>query len=313
MENVKNIFAVDDLQLADEARNFTNYEKDEVIEVYIKKSSWDTDFEFEKISISKNSPDFEEIIKNSATREELIANGSVEDDKKLMEDDNELPIVETINLIEKSNTENTQSINLYDFEKSFDENFKNGEVKKYILLEVRGKDDFSIIKPSNLPTPQSKIIIDIEAIEKHSNMEFALIDYDTIFGTRFTTFIKYNSDFLACDERVFFEGLLIKYKGFGYKPFYWSKEVIFKETGIKKDRATKIISRFIDLGIISTEIKRSVVSNRPQQITYFCLNADKIFDLIPQLFKDRENIQIVEKNLKEYLSPFYRETPEILR
>ena len=56
MENVKNIFAVDDLQLADEARNFTNYEKDEVIEVYIKKSSWDTDFEFEKISISKNSP-----------------------------------------------------------------------------------------------------------------------------------------------------------------------------------------------------------------------------------------------------------------
>lgn len=313
MENVKNIFAVDDLQLAEEARNFTNYEKDEVIEVYIKKSSWDTDFEFEKISISKNSPDFEEIIKNSATREELIANGIIEEDKKLMEDDYELPIVETINLIEESNTENTQSINLYDFEKSFDENFKNGEVKKYILLEVRGKDDFSIIKPSNLPTPQSKIIIDVEAIEKHSNVEFALIDYDIIFGTRFITFMKYNSDFLACDERVFFEGLLIKYKGFGYKPFYWSKEVIFKETGIKKDRATKIISRFIDLGIISTEIKRSVVSNRPQQITYFSLNADKIFDLIPKLFKDRENIQIVEKNLKEYLFPFHSETSEILR
>ncbi|MDY3521063.1 hypothetical protein JSO54_02130 [Riemerella anatipestifer] len=313
MKPKKNIFEVDDRLLAEEAQNVRNYEEDEIEEYYIKKSSWDADFELEKISISKNSPDYEEVIKNAATKEDLIKKGIIEEDKKLMKDNCELPIVEPINIIEDHNAENSQSISLYDFEKSFDENFDNENVKKYILIEVRGKDNFSVINPSNLPTPQSKIIIDIEAIEKHSSMEFALIDYDTIFGTRFTTFIKYDSDFLACDERVFFEGLLIKYKKFGYKPFYWSKEVIYKETGIKKDRASRIISRFVELGIISTEIKRSVVSNRPQQITYFDLNSDIIFDLIPKLFKDREDIFIVEKNLKEYLSPVYRGTSEILR
>lgn len=201
--------------------------------------------------------------------------------------------------------ENVKEVNLYDFTKSFDENFEHDKSYKYMLIRVDTWKSVGIINPTEnfLPTPQSKCLIDFDKAEEYSSLEFGLIDYDTIFGTRFTTFIKYNSDFFACDERVLFEGILIKFKAFGFKPFYWSKEVIFKETGIKKDRATKIINRFVELGIISTEVRKSKIGNRPQQITYYTPHSDKIIDLVPEIFKGREEIQIVENDLDKYLLP----------
>lgn len=201
---------------------------------------------------------------------------------------------------------NVEEVNLYDFTKSYDENFEQDSSDKYMLIRVDKYKSLGIIDPSKnfLPTPQSKCLIDFDKAEKYNSLEFGLIDYDTIFGTRFTTFIKYNSDFFACDERVLFEGILIKFKAFGFKPFYWSKEVIFKEIGIKKDRATKIINRFVELGIISTEVRKSKIGNRPQQITYYTPHSEKIVDLISEIFKGRDEIQIVENDLEKYLLPW---------
>lgn len=201
-----------------------------------------------------------------------------------------------------------KEIELYDFNKTYDENFATGSSKKYILFEVDKIRNMHVTDPyDNLfPTPQSKCLVNFDQVEEYSSLEFTAIDYDTLFGTRFTTFIKYNSDFFACDERVLFEGILIKFKAFGYKPFYWSKEVIFKETGIKKDRATKIIDRFVRLGIISTEVRKSKIGNRPQQITYYTPHSEKIIELTPEIFKGREEIQIVIKDLEKYLGPVFK-------
>lgn len=301
-----NYFEVDDQLLAYEAMN-PNFIRDnnESIEIYLKKSSFDKAFELIKREIRKDDPNFKSIVERAATEEEIRSYFSEIQDSKSVSD-----------FSQKSNFKEDledDTIELYDFEKTFDENFEGETKKKYILMEVRGKNDQSIINPSNLPTPQSKIILNFEEIEKHSSIEFALIDYEALFGTRFTTFIKYNSSFFSCDERVFFEGLLIKFKRFDFKPFYWSKETIFKEIGVKKDRATKIIERFSKLGIISTEIRKSVVDNRPQQITYFNVNSERILELVSQIFISHNENYSAEMHLEKYLAPVLNKSTNILK
>lgn len=199
-------------------------------------------------------------------------------------------------------------IELYDYTKTHDENFKDNSNPKYILFKVDKLKSMSVSEGifNHIPSPQSKVLVDFDKVDEYSTLECYPVDYDTIFGLRFLTFIKYNSNFFQCDERIMFEAFLIKFKAFGHKPFFWSKETIFKEVGIKKDRANKIIKRFEELGIISTEVKKSVIANRPQQITYFNIKADKIFDLIPQMFEGRDEIQIVERDLEKYLGPIYK-------
>ncbi|WP_298156127.1 hypothetical protein [Flavobacterium sp.] len=194
-------------------------------------------------------------------------------------------------------------IELYDNHKSVDENFENGSSKKYILIEVDKNTSFSVANVASvIPTPQSRCLIDIEKVEDYGSLEFIPIDYDTIFGLRLLSFEKYKSDFFQCDERVMFEAFLIKYQRFGFKPFYWSKEVIFEEVGIKKDRATKIIEKFINLGIASKKCVSSFINNRPMQINYFDLNPDKIIELLPLIYLERESISM-ETEIKKYLIP----------
>ncbi|PQL90744.1 hypothetical protein [Apibacter adventoris] len=210
---------------------------------------------------------------------------------------------------EKDNIPDYHKIELYDYNKTHEENFKSGSDKKYILIAVEGNKHFTVTNSEFIfPTPQSKCLVDISKVEEFSNLEFIPMDYDTIFGTRFTTFIKYNSNFFLCDERIIFEALLIKLKSFDYKPFYWSKEMIFKEAGIKKDRATKIIERFKELGILSTEIKKSIINSRPQQITYYTLHPEKILELLPKIFEGRDNLKSIENELNTYLKPILKKS-----
>jgi hypothetical protein len=194
-------------------------------------------------------------------------------------------------------------IELYDNYKTFDENFEFGKNKKYVLIEINGSKDVSVASiGSVIPTTQSKCIIDIEKVEDFSSLEFIPIDYDTLFGLRFLSFIKYNSNFFVCDERVMFEALLIKYKAFDFKPFFWSKEKIFEEVGIKKDRATKIIEKFIELEIITKQLIKTTIENRPMQINYYDLNPDKILELLPKIYVERDAINI-HTEIKKYLIP----------
>ena len=114
-----------------------------------------------------------------------------------------------------------QEIELYDNQKSFDENFEKGSSKKYVLIEINKNQEFYISNMTSvIPNPQSKCIIDIEKVEEFGSLEIIPVDYDSIFWVRLLSFEKYKSSFFLCDERVVFEAFLIKYKRFGFKAFY---------------------------------------------------------------------------------------------
>ena len=196
-----------------------------------------------------------------------------------------------------------QEIELYDNQKTFEENFERGKNKKYVLIEIDKNKVFSIANVASvIPTPQSKCIIDIEKVEDYSSLEIIPVDYDSFFGLRLLSFQKYKSDFFLCDERVMFETLLIKYQRFDFKPFYWSKEKIFEEVGIKKDRASAIIEKFIELGITSKKLIKTQIDKRPMQINYFDLNVDRIIELIPKIYLERDSVNL-ETEIKKYLIP----------
>lgn len=196
-----------------------------------------------------------------------------------------------------------QEIELYDNQKTFDENFEKGNDVKYILIKVDKHKKFLVSDYATvMPTPQSKCIIDIEKVEEYSSLEVIPIDYETLFGLRLLSFMRYKSSFFLCDERVMFEALLIKYQRFGFKPFYWSKEEIFNEVGIKKDRSTKILDKLIGLGILKKELKRSFINNRPMQINYYELNADRIIELMPEIYDETDRVHL-EAEIKKYLFP----------
>ncbi len=197
---------------------------------------------------------------------------------------------------------------LYDFTKTFDENFEDGSEYKWTLICIEKNGLMEVRESYNLITPQSKFIFNASKAEEYGQFEFAIVDYDSIFGTRFTSFMKYNSNFFSCDERVMFEAMLIKFKAFKYKPFYWSKNEMFKEAGIKKDRATKIIKRFEELGIITSELVKTVLGNRPMQITYYNIVSEKVIELLPQIFEGRDDNCNMNLEIKKYLSPSIKES-----
>lgn len=192
-----------------------------------------------------------------------------------------------------------EEIKLYDPCKTREENFKDGITEKYFLFAVGRNGNIS--PNTQIPDRFSKVVVDLNTIEEHSVPEFAIVDYDCLFGVRMMSFIKYKSNFFTCDERVFFEALLIKYRAFRHKPFFWSKGVIWKEIGVKKDRATKIVRQFCELGILSAEVRKSMLDGRPQQITYYEPIASRIMELIPEIFGDREDDGFISE-LEKYLN-----------
>lgn len=196
--------------------------------------------------------------------------------------------------------EEHKEIKLYDFDLSLEENFSDGFSEKYILFKVNKSGNVIVEETRNiLPNPQSKCVVNIQDMEESDTV---IIDYESIFGIRLLSFIEYDSNFFSCDERVFFEAIIIKYKSFDFKPFYWSKQIIFDELGIKKDRADKIISKFISLGLLSTHVVTRSSDGRPQQITYFDLKVAKLIELLPKIIKDFDNKNLMH-DIKKYLIP----------
>jgi len=201
--------------------------------------------------------------------------------------------------------ERSEKIELYNHDITLEENFQENNNPKYILVKVT--EDGSMAVENNTPslTPFDKIVVNMNVYD-YSAFENYMIDYDTIFGTRLLTFMKYDSNFFVCDERVFFEALLIKYKKSDFTSFYWSKEKIFKEVGIKKDRSEKIISRFKELEIISVEKKTRTFEGKPQQVNYFFLHPEKVIELLPKMFgeEDEENFIFPgHRDIQKYLKP----------
>ncbi|WP_045970791.1 hypothetical protein [Flavobacterium sp. 316] len=209
--------------------------------------------------------------------------------------------------------EGFEEIEVYDENKTFEENFKSGKSVKYLLNKVT-KDDGLMIGTNDyfLPTSLSKCVIDIEKVEKYGDLIFVPVNYDAFFSYNLLSFKNYNSNFFLVDERIMFEALLIKFKSFDYKAFYWSKEKILEEVGIKKDRSTKILGKFIKLGIVSKELKKSFIDNRPMQINYYNLIPDKIIDLLPDIYKEKDDNGLEAKMIK-YLMPVLNEKKHITK
>ena len=110
---------------------------------------------------------------------------------------------------------------------------------------------------------------------------------------------RYNYDYFNCEEVVFFEYIVVKGMAFKKKTeFFHSSETIRKETGIKKHSLNSIISRFEDLGIISTEIKGM------PRVKHFKVHFPKIVELIPKIYQLSENGKL-SSNFSKHLSDFF--------
>lgn len=193
--------------------------------------------------------------------------------------------------------ENT--IKLYDFNLLFEENFLHDDEDKHIVIRISAKDnkiDLMFDKSSVCLSSPKKLL-------QVSKLHFLIWDYDSIFGTRYNIFKLYNKDFFDCQERVFFESLIIKFKRNKFTPFRWEKTKIGMELGIKRNKRDSIIKRFKELGIIKTATLKSIKNKNGFENSYFFnLDCQRIYDLLPTIFSEFD-YKKVENNIFNYLSP----------
>ena len=191
-------------------------------------------------------------------------------------------------------------IPVFNPEIDFEENFNTGP--KYLVLPI-DNNEFGYYQNRKLIAPGTKIIsgtIDFEAFI-YSEQLSIIVDYASMFGVRLNRFMLYNPNYFNCDERVFFESLVMKYRYFKFKPFYLSYKTIFNELGIKKDRAVSIRRKFENIGILKSEIVTSSINGKPSQITYYELNLDLILNLLLKIYKDEDDIYDCKNDVEKYL------------
>lgn len=194
-----------------------------------------------------------------------------------------------------------EEISLYDQTKTHAENFSDGKRVKFAMLPIFKEKPSEEIDFTPLLHAGSKIVLKREELFANygEGYAFLMTDYDSIFGIRLLSFQRY-TDFFSCDERVLFETMIIKFRSFGFKEFYYSLPSIYKELGIKESRAKTIIKRFIDLGILSKNVKSKSIYDRPTQVSYYKLNLKNIVNLLPKIF-DKEHIEKVQHDIDKYL------------
>lgn len=200
-------------------------------------------------------------------------------------------------------TEETEII-FYDESKQFDENFLDGSTVKYVLLPIYKDNSYDKKDYTKLLNAGSKVLLNRKKVmDKFSEgLNYFVLDYDPFFGLRLLSFQKYKPHFFNCEERILFETLLIKFHQFKFKGFFYSYNTISNELGIKRDRANTIIRKFIKIGFLSCNVKTSQINKRPSQITYYLINANKVIELIPEIYISDFTKQI-EEEITAYLEP----------
>lgn len=201
-------------------------------------------------------------------------------------------------ILEEDEIETYSEISLYDFEKDLDENLKTGV--KYLLLPIRN-NGLGEIENKFFLLPGNKVISKFENLFTHDDRNMIVSDYLTMFGLRLNRFKNYNSDFFKCDERVLFESLIMKFEYFRFKPFYLSFKTIYRELGIRKDRAVTIINKFKKLDFLESEIVNNCINGQPTQITYYNLKTEVIIDLIPEIYLEEETSYEIKHDIIKYL------------
>lgn len=196
-------------------------------------------------------------------------------------------------------------LEVYNHDLTLEENFPPGKVSKYICIEVHKNGEMLLMDDNYYESPLTGADKFILKADEYSMFDTYMVDYDTIFGTRFLRFMQYN-DVFDCQERVFFEALLIKFKKSDFKNFYWSKTKIKDELGIKPDKADSIIKRFKEMGFLKTELIKTMdeAKKRPQQVTYFTLDAKKVIEILPSLYKEEAEYNFpLHRDIRKYLTP----------
>lgn len=231
------------------------------------------------------------------------------DERVVNESENQINLIEvekfkSDEFDDDNNDDEFDEFKLYDNYLTFAENFEDGEEVKYILVPIYKNPENHYDDFTPLLNAGAKVIMNKKHIlEDYSEgLNYIVLDYDSIFGLRLLSFQKYNSTFFSCEERVFFETIIIKYKSFRYQKFYYSYPKIYEELGLKKDKANAIVKKFTDLGILNSEIQTTLITNRPSQITYYELNVEKIIELIPKIYNSPFH-EDVEEKLNIYLRP----------
>lgn len=110
---------------------------------------------------------------------------------------------------------------------------------------------------------------------------------------------RYNYNFFNCEEVVFFEYMVVKGMAFKkHTEFFHSSETIRQETGIKKHSLNTIIKKFIDLEIISIEVKGM------PKVKNFTVHFPKIVELFPEIYLLSENGQL-QPDFSKHLADFF--------
>lgn len=246
--------------------------------------------------------------------DELLNYGFTSDDEMVKHNTNKSKISEsdeeTLNqpyleeeYEEEEEYEFGDDIPLYDLNLTFSENFEDGSTVKYALLPIykkpRDGQDYTPLLNAGAKVIMNK---NYEMTDYSEALNYLVFDYDPIFGLRLLTFQKYDSTKINCDERVFFETLIIKFRRFGYKKFFYSFSELQQELGISKDRAKSIIKKFNSMGFLETEIITSSIKTGPSQVTFYKMKAKKIVEVIPEIFKTEFVSDMTEK-ISEYLKP----------
>lgn len=189
------------------------------------------------------------------------------------------------------------SSKLFNPEFSKEENFATG--RNYILLKITDTQ-LLVEDPKKIFTPDTKYTTKTDHLfEFGNNLEVIFMDTreTSPHAVYMNKFRIYNPTYFSCDERVFFEALLVKHKRFGGK-FTWSLPQTQKELGIKRTRRETIIQKFTTLGIIKTE-GIPMPDELIKEITCFTVDIPKIIELIPKIYCKDADFVGIEDSLRE--------------
>lgn len=110
-------------------------------------------------------------------------------------------------------------------------------------------------------------------------------------STNFTIRQQYDFEIIQCDEKEFFEWLVIKRLCFGNDTFYYQNDRVIKELGIKKHRLETIKGNFISLGLI-------VEQKGWCKTTHYTINNDFIKSFLERSLKPENKKYIIREVLK---------------
>lgn len=192
-------------------------------------------------------------------------------------------------------------IKLYNPSLSFKDNFSVDKDDKHLVFRISKNSNFIGLIPDN----SSVILTDLSKIRDQMYLRSIIMDYYSLFGLRYNMFKRYDPNFFECDERIFFEALLINYKKADFRKFEWAKSKIFYELGIKRTRLETIIRKFKRLGIINNTVVHSLKmkpGSRKNKASFFVLNPEVIIGLIPSIYF-RFEMASAKEALIRFLTP----------